>query len=1209
MENKKFTADQQAAIDSNANHILVSAAAGSGKTAVLTQRILRHIHDGLDLDRLLVMTYTDAASAEMRERISDALHKGQSTQDYMLYRKQAHLLPLADISTIHAFCKKLVQDHFYLVDVDPAFKIGDVAELSVIKKTVMDDLFEAEYAKEDNPAFLDLIEVFGGKALDDRLDDLIRKIHVFLESDPFPLDAACRYAAYFDGTHHALDDTIWVRAIRDELALGLSNIKHGLYRAIALCHLAEGPLKYLNQFEDDLTVVDELISVLDQPFERMYDAFACIQWGKLPGITQKDLVDPELKDKAKSIRDNVVKKGMTKLVEGVFFAPPGKMKSDLNNLAPRVQELLRVTMAYAKNFTQAKKDRNILDFSDLEHYAIHILHPDGSHVPGAIANDLKARYHEVLIDEYQDSNMIQEMIINAVSDRLFMVGDVKQSIYRFRRANPKLFLQKYRTFTPYRSITSNAHHDADQVRIDLSSNFRSRPEVLAFVNFFFSQLMCEQVGDVAYDHAAALHPGRDEYPDVNSSKKMMIKLLDTKKTEHDADDDDAVIDAAETTDVSTEETEEDLDHVIAETRLIAQTIHDLVGTYVVQASDGPRPCEYKDIAVIARSVRAIAPIMVDELKRFNIPAIADISSDFFEQHEIKVAMAFLHIIDNPRQDIPLAAVLRSPVYGLSQDDLLIISMYQHEHDVGDELFYDRLIAYAQHEHNALSEKLNNMLSQLARWREKAHYLSVSRLLSLLYDETQYPAYVMNMPGGVTRQANLRLLIEHAFVFENSSLSGLYQFVLFLERMNASDDGIPSAFEVDTTRNAVSIMTIHKSKGLEFPVVICAFLGKQFNTQDMKKPVLMHSEYGLASYFVDTEQRTRANTLARFALTRAMMHETISEELRCLYVAMTRAEALLILTGKHKDLEKALKNAADVKDSETLLPVYYRATAQSYLDWILPCIVSGGDALFDLEIVTLGQMSAMSAPAVLQSQKSSPDEKLDFVLEPMEKLPSLPSKLSITEIKRLHQTDITADSTIIDTSGPKFDLPLFYKKQEGVTAMRLGTLLHTVAERLDFHRDCTVDAVDALIDTLVFQGHFTEEDADAIDRNVMLNLVSSEIGARIRASKNVQREVSFVLSIPADAYFTDVPESASGTPILVHGIIDCFFEEANELVIIDYKSDRWTRGMTADEWVQPHKVQLSVYKKALEASTQMPVKQVLLYSFAKAIAIPICADEL
>ncbi|MCL2203096.1 MAG: helicase-exonuclease AddAB subunit AddA [Defluviitaleaceae bacterium] len=1168
-----FTPAQQAAIDCDAPQILVSAAAGSGKTAVLTARVMRHLSQGIGLERLLVVTFTEAAAAGMKDKVAEQLSR------------QAALLTGADISTIHAFCRKLVKGYFQQVRLDPSFRVGDEAELDLIKAQVMDQLFEEMYREaSDGEArgFLDLVDVYGGKAKDARLDALVRKLYDFLESDPFPLAAAQRYAAVYDAGE--LDATVWAAVAREELAAGLTGAMEGLERARALCLAPGGPEKYIERLERDGEMLRRLQNSLGGTFEEMYAAFGTVDWGRLPAVGKKDEVDADIKERAQRLRNARVKKTVEDLIKGVFFAPPGKMRDDIAALAPRVRALMALTCRFAQAYAEEKRARNLLDFSDLEHFAIQILYPGGPEdmTPGAVAAAMARKYHEVLIDEYQDANRVQELILCAVSGRRFMVGDVKQSIYRFRRANPELFREKYETYTRWAGTPTLA--PPSRVRIDLSENFRSRAEVLAGVNFFFSRLMCNEVGEVAYDEAAALKPGKGYPPwPAGMAGKIQVDLLDEKTEEEPGDD-------PQPTAAS----------LVNETRMIARRVHHLLENQQIwdESLSAYRFCRLSDMVVLTRSLTSIAPVIIEELKNQGIPATAEMGAAFFAQIEVKTALSFLRIVDNPRQDIDLITVLHSPVYGLDEAELYNLRQNREEGD-----FYDCVLAYASNDKNPLRHKLTRFLSDLARFRAAAGYLPVSRLLGLIYDTTRYPAHAAAMPGGTARLANLRLLLERAMAFEETRLTGLFHFTRYIQRLHETKSRVSAAPTEAAGENTLRLMTIHKSKGLEFPIVFVSFLGRKFNLEDERAPIILHGEKGLGANYVNTHLRTVSNTLPRFSLQRLTRRENLSEELRCLYVAMTRAMQCLILTARCADYEKESEKWAEG------LSVYNRRAATRYLDWLMPCILSRPDApAFDFRVEALGDIAASASP--LHATEPPPFTAPAPPLIPtLQQEQALPSKLSISEIKRLYASDLTPDSTAgHDAMGtalqeaPYFDPPQFIRAQQGLTPLRMGSILHTLTEHMDYHRHTTPAALDGLIHALTEKNLLTPEEAAGIDRQKILTLAHSPLAERIRVAARLYREIPFVMAVPAGDIMPPAPPY-SDDKILIHGIIDAYFEEDNQIVLIDFKSDH-AASTDADALIARHKIQLDIYKKAVAQATAKEVKEVLLYSFALGRAIPV-----
>jgi ATP-dependent helicase/nuclease subunit A len=906
-----------------------------------------------------------------------------------------------------------------------------------------------------------------------------------------------------------------------------------------------------------------------------------------------------------------------------------------------------LTAKFRKRYAQAKRDRNLVDFSDMEHFCIEILLSPDEKQPTAAALELAASFEEVLIDEYQDSNSVQEMILWAIARQTpgnrFMVGDVKQSIYKFRRANPRIFMGKYENFyqaTGAEMIDSGVTGR----RIDLSKNFRSRASVLDAVNFFFSQLMTKEIGELCYDAAAALYPGA-RYPSPFASFASYateIHLVDYQPSDPESD-------------TGTASDLEELTKAAAEAQAIGERIKEFVRgenpLLITDPSTGaPRPCQYGDIVILLRSLGETAQTLTEEFKKLEISSYADTNTAFFETIEIMTALSFLQVIDNPRQDIHLIAALHSPIYALSPDDLLAIRQMDKAKS-----FYECLFNYENNYENsderdaALLAKIAAFQADLRKWRALAVYTPISELLSLVYDDTGYYALAGAMPGGLTRQANLRSLLEKAEQYETTTFKGLFHFIRYMDRLQKSDleprFGDARQFEQQDDRNAVRIMTIHKSKGLEFPVVFVGMLGRKFNQMDEHENVLLHEEFGLGSFYVDTNRRTKVNTLPRFCLAKKIRLESLSEELRVLYVAMTRAKEKLVLTGCVDKLNGKIQKWNQFADwGEIALPLYYRAACQNFLDFIMPCVVRHRDgidlratetcsnhacqelfqapAAFEIHIQNLRAMSnaqlknnfavrdrldALRQIAPGQSKSGRQDEIRSIIWHryPFE-TEHFPSKISISEIKRLFYQESLSDSATLDSVRTDFPPPVFLQKDQKSLSTRRGTAIHTVMEHLDLTRDRTETQINILLETLTARGLLLADDRALVPTQKIINFANSDLAERMRRSSSVRREVPFVLGLQPDEIYP-APVAKTSEIILVHGIIDCYFVEGDGLVLLDYKSDS-VRSNDVTNILERYRVQMRIYQKALERSTHLPVRETLLYLFAIEAAIDINCEK-
>jgi len=1113
-----FTPDQQAAIEARENQILVAAAAGSGKTAVLVQRILRLIIDeGQDIDRLLIVTFTEAAAAEMKERIDAALGKlleNDPSNNNLL--RQSNRLQAASISTIHAFCRRLVKDHFHLVDLDPSFRVGDQAELKLLQAQVMEQLFEDSYSSDSE--FARLVECFGGgKTKDVRLDGLIRRIYEFLQSRPFPEQAAHDYLAAFD---MPFESSPWIDIVMEDFRYSLDIALDAINHARELCYAPFGPKKYLPVLDEDEEIIHSLRKqITDSDFEKLYETAWNVNHPRIYTYRgkEKDEIDEELRLKAKAIRDSDVKKRIENARKRLLFTSPNKMREDIQKLRPITESLFALSISYKERYAAEKRTRNLLDFNDLEHFALQILwtESESGRKPSPTANNLAEKYVEILTDEYQDTNEVQEWILKAFTNsenRRFMVGDVKQSIYGFRHAKPKLFTDKL---------------DDTSVRpIILSKNFRSRSEVLDAVNFFFERLMTD------YDHRAKLYLGRD-FPDGAGFKAEL----------HIAEAHEAIV--------------------------IADRIKEL-----------NRPLN--EIVILTRT-RAVVGL-VEGLKQQGINAVAESTGGFFEAPEVLTAISLLQIVDNPRQDIPLLAVMR--LYGFTADDFLRLRAGAE----GD--FYDCLLAYDD-------IRATTFLEDLGRWRKKAIVLPISRLMGLIYEETDIMNHFGKLPGGAVRQGNLQLLLEKAIQYEATSFTGLFHFVRYAEWLQnyASDEN--AALQLPDDESIVRVMTVHQSKGLEFPVVFVSMLGKQFNKQDERAGVVLNPELGLGAMYTDLEQRTRSNNLPRLALSTLAQRDMVAEELRVLYVAMTRAKEKLILTGCVGKLDLKLEKW----ESRPHL-----REGICFLDWLVPWVLESEEYVnlhirHDLSQIELDEDEVDESEEIIEIQKAG------RLIKPM-KIPedNLPSKLAISELKRIYAMELSPESETIYEQFEEidkieensiFEAPDFYKAITGqISPMRMGTILHAVVEHMDLHIDVNYSAIKSRIADLAERGLLSQEEAEAVNVTKILRFATSELAERMRNARQLFREIPFVLSLSPDTteeiYGRRPNEQNAMDKILVHGIIDCYFEtDEGDIILVDFKNDAKPETLH-----DKYAVQMKIYRQAIEQATGKTVAESLFYSFRK-----------
>lgn len=960
--------DQWRAISLTGGDILVAAAAGSGKTAVLVERIIRKLSaedTPLSVDRLLVATFTKAAASEMRQRIREALESELERNPGSEHlARQLAMLGRASITTLHSFCMEVIQRYYTLIPLDPGFRIASESETALLRQEVLEELFEDKYAaeaegKEDGKNFVALVDWFGGERNDDAVFVLVQKLYDFSRSHSWPEHWLTEAASAFSSPDiETLEKSQWVASILNDTKIALDGAADLLRQGVDIANSSGGPQPYSTTLEEDLTLVDTLRAAVGAgAWSGLYDIFQSVAFGKLKPC-KKDQTDPVLQERVKGLREEA-KKMVTDLRNQLYGRSADVFLEELHKAAPVMEELSAFIAEFSERYQQEKVNKGWLDFSDLEHYCLQILrHPDSNPeqiIPSEAALEYQAQFDEVLLDEYQDTNTVQEDIVRLISrgslvsgDQVgnrFMVGDVKQSIYRFRLAEPGLFLDKYRGY--------GDDFEGAGLRIDLARNFRSRMEVVNAVNLLFRQIMNEGVAEISYDTRAELVYG-EGFPDNSTHQDYRPELLLLDRSGENASSAEAgEASGAASTDGNGElEGAEDevveIEAVRLEARAIASRIIELTGggnkpplMIYDKHEKRMRAVEYKDMVILLRSTLSWAPVFIEELRLEGIPAFGELSQGYFQASEVETMLSLLQIIDNPLQDIPLAAVLRSPLYGLTEEELAEIRL------ASGGTYYDALIAGIggngdgnEFNDGKLIQKLNLFLDQLNAWRSIAREGQLSSLIWKIYRDTGYLDWVGGLPGGPQRQSNLRALHERARQYEMTTSSrGLFRFLRHIGRLRENGGDLGAAPSSGEQGDTVKIMTIHKSKGLEFPVVFAAGLSKMFNRQDLNASFLMHKEMGFGPKFVDHVLRVSYPTLPNMAIRRRAQMELLAEEMRVLYVALTRPKDKLILVSSVKDLAKSIEawgGALEIKEEQ--LPDYILARGRCYLDWIGPALI-------------------------------------------------------------------------------------------------------------------------------------------------------------------------------------------------------------------------------------------------------------------------------
>lgn len=1166
-----WTKEQCQVIQLRNRNILVSAAAGSGKTAVLVERILKMISDEehpMDIDRLVIVTFTNAAAYEMKQRILAAIEKRLEEQPLNLnLRRQQTLLNHAQITTIDSFCLNIIRSYFSELDLDPGFKVVDEGELKLLMSDVMDEVIEAYY-QEGNPAFYEFVECYTPEKTDARLADYILNLYHAAQSNPWPKEwlLQCR-ALYNRGTRDTFMDTPFMQYMITEVRRQFCAVKEICLEMEKIAESSDGPYMYLETLKDDLMFVESLI-LAENPF---LDCGTKIKEHTFARLSSKKdaSVDEGKKNAVKTMRDTA-KKTLAKIEKEYLNHNLIELEELISRCFPAISIYVDMTLAFMEKLDEKKRKKNLIHFSDMEHLALQLLvkkEGDELHYTD-VADELAAKYEEILIDEYQDSNLVQEIILNSISKErfgkpnVFMVGDVKQSIYRFRLARPELFIEKYDSYTQTDSLYQ---------KIELHKNFRSRESVLASVNEVFEKIMKKEFGKIAYDDNAKLYTGMDFLP-VPEGKREFLGT-EVLVLEH--------------------EDESGLSDIEAEAVLCADTVRRLIddGAVCLDRETGQyRTVTYGDIVVLMRSAKQSAAAFVNAFSKAGIPALAESDTGYFSAYEVSVLLSLLNIIDNPRQDVHLTAVLKSYFGALTGNDLANIRALCPETS-----FYEAFLQWED-------EKKNRFCDFLDSQRKKAEYVSIYELIWGIVYDTGYYAYVGTMPLGKKRQANIDMLMERAKTYENTSYHGLFNFVRYIERLKSYDVDYGEASLSGENDNVVRIMTIHKSKGLEFPVVFLSCTGRGFNQMDANQKLVIDSDLGIGADFLDAGQRVRRNTIAKKAVSLKLRLDNLSEEQRILYVAMTRAKEKLYITGCVKDAEKSVEKwqvDADRKNL-TYLDIMNR---KCYLDMVMPAALSQGSS-FLVQTVKKDAFSAMCRtmeeetvremePFVKGDEQAYEEAPYVYPYE----LVSIPVKMTVSELKHLgqHEDEERSKQLIEEEFVPT--VPHFISGEEEVSGAVRGSAYHKVMELLDYGVCTDKASVVRFMEDCVSEGRLSKEWAKAVRADDIVKFLDTPLGQEMKQAffgNRLYRERQFVMGIPANMASPDFPKERE---ILVQGVVDAYFETEDGIVLCDYKTDNVPFGAAGrEELVQKYKAQLDYYEIALNRMTGKQVVKKSIYSF-------------
>ncbi len=1208
-----WTKEQEDAIYKKDSNILVAAAAGSGKTAVLVERIIQKIlKDGVDIDKLLVVTFTNAAASEMRERVLEAIYKKLDEEpENENLQKQIILLGKSNICTIHSFCLDVIKNNFFEIDLSANFRIASEEEIELLKQEVLEDVFEKLYEDEDT-RFAKLVDTYTGYRGDEPLKEIVLKIYRFMQSAPFPKEWLLEKVNMFKNQEEKdFSKSLWgevlIKNLKEEIIDGINSLKVIRNKLEKYYELE----KYKLTIESDIEMFKTLYDATEKSWDFAYEIANEIKLKSWP-IDKKIVMDA--KDEAKTARDTVKNKLM-KVIKEILIYDSESAFRDIYEMYEILDILKDVIFKFDEEFIKKKKERNIIDFNDIEHYALKILvkkDKNGNYIGTDVAKKYREKFEEIAIDEYQDSNQVQEYILGTVSrgNNLFMVGDVKQSIYKFRQACPELFLDKYDKY--------DLNGNDNGLKIQLFKNFRSRENVLQITNEVFKTIMSKELGDIDYTEEEYLNLGASFEPHENSLDIAELDIIDLK------DDDrimawkneenpgkgeigNTVYNENNNSNINNENEEleefiNQLEKEQIEAQFVVKRIKEIINSKV-QVKDkklGYRDVTYKDIVILLRSTSKLAPIYEKELIKNDIPVFSDSSNEYLDTIEIQTMINLLKILDNPIDDISLVSVLRSEIGTFDDNEIVEIRLCKK-----DVSFYESLQEAKEILDGELKNKVNKFLNKLEQWRKESEYLSLAELIWKIYTDTGFYNYVGLMPNGLLRQANLKMLFERAKEYEKTSFKGLFNFIMFVERLKTGNSDMSSAKIIGENEDVVRIMSIHKSKGLEFPIVFLCSTSKKINMQDLNSNLLLHQKLGIGPQYINYEKMIEYSTSAKDAIKIIIKEETISEEMRILYVALTRAKEKLIITGTSNDYLK------DIEKKKEILKVYNSKNGKlnpiilkkyiSYLDWIELVLLNSEEMKKLVKVNEYSKRDIISKEEEkdLEIREFDFEKEIDFAkyenefswIYKEELATKLPIKSTVSKIKQIQNENIDFEDLDKKEIGIAEIIPQFLIEDEKVSASRKGTLMHLFMQKIDLRKSYTNQELEELKQELIAKKIITNEEANYINLFKIQNFLKSNLAQKIKQAQIIEKEKAFCIKINAK----DVFENAEKETILVQGIIDLYaiFNDG-KILLLDYKTDYVESG-NEDMLIRKYKKQLDLYKKALEEALNQNVEEVYIYS--------------
>ncbi|MFZ7133566.1 MAG: helicase-exonuclease AddAB subunit AddA [Eubacteriales bacterium] len=1158
----EWTAEQKKAINTMNKSLLVSAAAGSGKTAVLVERIIKIIvEDKVDIRRLLVVTFTKAAAEEMRIRIYKALRI--KLEDQMLEGQrdflnlQIYHLNDASISTLHSFCLGVIKQYYHLISIDPGMRIGDDTQMAILREKAMESMMEEEYHKRDE-RFIGLLEAYNNKKTDDYFRSLVEKNHKFIMNRSFPQRWAEEMLSHFYMDIDQFNDSIYYHEYKRN--------------ALTCLNAAIGHVNIAWEITKNITNNDKLVQILTEDLSQLEQLRCSLNEGykiyyyRMNEITFTALrfqCDDAERKEAVVYHRNKAKNILKKMAESISYHPPEQMLEEMVEIAPMMKYLISLVFRYGEIYNEMKSDKGMMDYNDIEHYCLNILfHKEA-------AEELKSFYEYVFIDEYQDSNEIQDTIISSImrKDNVFFVGDVKQSIYRFRMADPTLFLAKEREY-------SHTAPESFQNKITLNQNFRSTEEIIAGINTIFERIMNNYVGEVVYDDNAKLYAGAD-YP-AEGNTKVEFFLINN-------DDKDMAIDEAR-----------EIDHIEGEAHFIANKILQLKEEKIYDPQlRAERKITYADMVILLRTTKRWSDIYYQVLREYGIPVYAESHTGYFDTLEISLMVQLLKVIDNRYQDIPLLSVMRSPFFSFTMDDITEINLEQ-----SDSYLYDKIKLYILKNDNDLSHKLTIMISSLEEWKNQSRFVPIHDFIWKVMMESGYQHFVSAMPGGGQRLANLRMLIDRAREYSETSIKGLFNFIKLVEGIHTTKKDLSSARTAGSIEHTLKIMSIHKSKGLEFPIVFLGGLGKGLNFQDSREKIIMHKDLGICPNYVNLAIRRYCPTIFMTIAKEKMNIETLSEEMRILYVAMTRAKQMLFMVGSTKNADKKINDHWN-----NPIDNYALSTAKNVLDWIMPVLLQTEKNPIRMEILQLSHVVKEIEKKTYRSENimkyfsriersntisSEIRSKLEWKY-PHSDTCSIPSKISLSDVAQGEHPDMMKHIKVSNV----LEVPKFIGLT--VTGAQKGTIIHFIMQHLDLgairmNRKTMQEEIEKQIERMIAKELIKKEEIQENDIHKIVRFFNNKLGQRVLYAQRIYREKPFNIR---RNIFGDGSDQ-----VLMQGVIDCFFAEGSEYVLLDYKSDYYSNTIQENLLLEKYSEQLKLYKEAIEILTRTRVKESYIYLFHK-----------